>query len=57
MTGAEVREMILAAGVRLWQVAERLEMTDNSFSRRLRHDFTKEEVDRVQQIIKDLRTE
>lgn len=56
MTGAEVREMILAAGLRLWQVADRLGMTDNSFSRRLRHDFTQSEVDRVREIIDELQT-
>lgn len=57
MTGAEVREMILSAGLRLWQVADRLGMTDNSFSRRLRHDFNQTEVDRVRQIIKELQAE
>lgn len=57
MTGAEVREMILAAGLRLWQVADKLGMTDNSFSRRLRHDFNAAEVDRIRSIIKDLQAE
>jgi len=54
MTGAEVREMILAAGLRLWQVADKLGMTDNNFSRRLRHDFNAAEVDTIRSIIKEL---
>lgn len=55
MTGAEVREMILAAGLRLWQVADRLGMSDNSFSRRLRFDFKESEVEQVKQIIDELK--
>lgn len=55
MTGAEVREMILAAGLRLWQVADRLGMSDNSFSRRLRFDFKEAEVEQVKQIIDELK--
>lgn len=54
MTGSEVRAMILDSGVRLWQVADGLGVTDNSFSRRLRKDFTEAEVDRIKSIIADL---
>ena len=57
MTGAEVRQMILESGVRLWKVADTLGITDNSFSRRLRHDFTNEEVEQVRQIVKELQAE
>ena len=57
MTGAEVRQMIVDSGVRLWKVADRLGITDNSFSRRLRHDFTNAEVEKVRQIIKELQAE
>lgn len=46
--------MILDSGLRVWQVAEGFGVTDTTFSKKLRHDFTAEEVDRVKAIIKDL---
>lgn len=56
MTGAEVREMIIHAGLRLWQVADKLGMSDGNFSRRLRFDFNESEVEQVKKIIDELKT-
>ena len=47
MAGAEIREMILRKGFRLWQVAKKLGLADHTFSRRLRDPFNDEEVVRV----------
>ena len=55
MTGAEVRSMILASGVRLWQVAERWGVTDGNFSRRLRKPFSDEETELVRRIIGEIK--
>lgn len=43
MANAEIRNLAKEKRVRLWQIAERFGMTDNSFSRKLRHEFSAEE--------------
>ena len=55
MNGYEVRQMILSSGVRLWQVAEMFGMNDGNFSRRLRKPFNAAEVERVKEIIAELK--
>lgn len=57
MEGSKVRALIIDSGLPLWKVAERFGVTPQWFSVRLRHDFSKEEVDHVQQIIKELQAE
>lgn len=57
MTGEEIRELILASGVKLWQVAERFGCTDGNFSRKLRHDFSEADSDRVLAIVNELMSE
>lgn len=39
MNNQEVRQAAKAAGVKLWQVAESLGLSDTAFSRRLRHEL------------------
>lgn len=57
MTGAEIREMVLRKGFRLWQVAKKLGLSDNVFSRRLRDSFNDEEVERVKKALAELEDE
>lgn len=57
MTGTEVKNMILSAGIKLWQVAECWGISDGNFSRRLRKTFNKEEVERIEAIIIKLKSE
>lgn len=57
MNGAEVKSMVLSAGVKLWQVAERWGCTDGNFSRRLRKPFTADEVERIQNIIEEIKND
>lgn len=45
------------AGVRLWQIAEAVGLSDGSFSRKLRHEFTADEQERILNIIKELAKE
>jgi len=40
MKNKEIREFAKLKGVCLWQIADRLGTSDNSFSRKLRHEFT-----------------
>lgn len=54
MTGPEVRQMILDSGLYLWQVAAALGITDNTFSRKLRFDFSDDETERIKAIVKEL---
>ncbi len=51
MTGEEVRKMIKSKRVRIWEVAKILQINDAVFSRRLRYDFTDEEVEKVKKAI------
>lgn len=37
---ADIREAAKEAGVRLWEVAERMGTTDSNFSRMLRHELS-----------------
>lgn len=57
MSGAEVKKRILAAGLKLWQVAYAFGVTDSNFSRKLRTDFTVEDTEKVLSIIERLKTE
>lgn len=57
MTGAEIREVVLRKGFRLWQVAKKLGLSDNAFSRRLRDSFNDEEVERVKKALAELEDE
>ena len=43
MKNKEIREAAQKAGVKLWQLAEELGMSDCCFSRRLRKEFSPEE--------------
>lgn len=50
----EIREAANKAGVFLWQIAERLGITDSNFSRKLRREFAPEEREKILDIINDL---
>lgn len=54
MTGPEIRKLILDSGLYLWQVAKALGISDNSFSRKLRYDFSEAETERIKSIVKEL---
>lgn len=56
MSGAEIRKRILAAGLKIWQVAKAYGVADTTFSKYLRRDFTDEETKKVLNIINDLKT-
>lgn len=55
MSGAEIKQLIKEAGLKCWQIAERLGITDGNFSRRLRKPFSSEEVERIKAIIAELK--
>lgn len=53
----EIREHAKKNGVRLWQVAEKIGMSDAAFSRKLRRELTATERERVQNAINQLAAE
>ena len=57
MENLAIRESAKAAGVKLWQVAERYGLSDGNFSRKLRRELPAAEQERILQIIEDLKKE
>lgn len=57
MKNKEIREAAAAAGIRLWEIADRLGLTDSNFSRKLRHEFSDAERVRVLSIIGEIAKE
>lgn len=55
MTGAEVKQRIVDANLKIWQVAYAFGITDGNFSRKLRKDFSEADTERVLKIIDDLK--
>lgn len=53
----EIRMAARDAGVRLWQVAERIGMNDGNFSRKLRRELPDQEKKEILEIIKTLAAE
>lgn len=54
MTGKEIKALVKGAGVKLWEVADSLNMRDSEFSRRLRKPFNEAEVANIKRIINEL---
>ena len=54
MTNNEVRRAIRVSGFYFWQVAEKLGMTDSSFSRKLRKELSEDEKQRVYDALEKL---
>lgn len=57
MTGAEIKQSILAAGLKVWQVAYAYGIADSNFSRKLRRDFSDKDTQKVMDIIEKLKAE
>lgn len=53
----EIRIAARNAGVRLWQVAERIGINDGNFSRKLRRELPDQEKKEILEIIKTLAAE
>lgn len=54
MHNAAIRAAAKTAGVYLWQIADEIGITDNEFSRRLRHELPEQEQERIFRIIKEI---
>lgn len=54
MSGAEIKQLILDNGLKLWQVANAYGVTDSTFSRKLRYNFNDEDTEKIKTIIEKL---
>lgn len=54
-TNQDIRSEAAAAGVRLWQIAEKVGLNDCNFSRKLRHELPEEEKENIRKIIAELK--
>ena len=50
----DIRQAAQSTGVRLWQIAEKLGLSDGNFSRRLRRELSGEEQAQIMGIIEQL---
>lgn len=57
MTGAEMKQQIIAAGVKIWEVAEAYGVADTTFSKYLRHGFNDDETAKLLNIINELKAQ
>lgn len=55
MTGREIKTLIVSAGLKNYAVAEKYGITETSFSRKLRKDFSEDDTNKVLQIIDELK--
>jgi len=55
MPNEDIRNEVLGAGLKLWQVAEKMDLRDDSFSRKLRKEFTDEQKAKIRKIIANLK--
>ena len=56
-TGLQIKLLILENGLKLWQVAEKLNINEGNFSRRLRRPFSEEETQRIFDIVAKIKSE
>ena len=56
-TNQTIRRTAAGAGVRLWQIADKLGVTDSHFSRILRKELSEEKQAQIMQIIAELERE
>ncbi len=57
MKNLTIRRAAKENGVHLWQIAERVGLTDSNFSRKLRRELPNEERERILQMIDEMAAE
>lgn len=55
MRNKDIRQAITSANVYYWQVADKLGIQDGTFSRKLRHELSEEEKQKIRQAIEELK--
>lgn len=57
MNNHDIKEAAKKAGVKLWQIADKLGINDGNFSRKLRKELSPEEKQKILDIIAELQRE
>lgn len=57
MNNKDIRNYAFVKGVRLWQIAEKLNIYDSNFSRILRHELPEEKKEEIKEIVNELAAE
>ena len=57
MANIDIKRAAAGAGVKLWQIADKLGMVDSTLSRKLRHELPAEEKEKIMTIIRELAAE
>lgn len=57
MTNTDIRIAAQVKGIKLWQIADKLNMNDGNFSRKLRKELPDSEKAHITQIIEELSKE
>ena len=57
MANVDIKRAAAGAGVKLWQIADKLGIADFTFSRKLRHELPAEEKEKIFSIIRELSEE
>ena len=54
MMNKDIKNLAKEKNVKLWQIAEKLNITDSTFSRKLRHELSHDEKERIKAIVNEL---
>lgn len=57
MKNTDVRNYALKRGVKLWEIAERLNIADSNFSRKMRKELSLEDKNKIKIIIDEIAKE
>lgn len=57
MQNSDIRTAAAGAGVKLWQIAEKLGTTDSNFSRKLRRELAQNEKEKIFGVIDEIAKE
>ncbi len=57
MTGKEMRNTIICSGFKIWQIADKLGISDCTLSKKFRYDFSDEDVQKVMCAISELKAQ
>lgn len=55
MANKDIRLLAKASGIKLWQIADELSITDNMLSRKLRYELNPHEKENINSIIERLK--
>lgn len=55
MSNQDIKNEIYGAGLKLWIIAEKMGIRDDTFSRKLRKELSTEEKEKIRSIIKEIK--